>query len=419
MLQSKLGWIEYDVKAREKTMAVLALFQESEGREELGIGVIRDSFADILFPGTSTIQTRLRYMLFVPWIYQSVERQNVKAPKFELKVVEREKELIEALSSTEDHGVFGRTSGQKLKRLPSSVYWSGMQVWGIRGTTYSQGEYHRRIKEIYQGQELDSEGGWYTWHPTLPDGPEGFPEGVRMALTRPEAEFIRDRILENCKGSFLAYLVANQITPPEQCKYPWELAQGVKENRDLYQLLTHARFFSQVIYGAALLYNLMLAEEKKATNLLNTYLQDFEQWFASLMDVAEKDEISEWLAHLSTQGSKNKHSDNMWIVLEAKGYRINPQTKFFVEKWINYIIAALAVGNPTAAELYGNKEARALIRAREENLKGKVRSRFLNRRALEQWQGGAGLTRLNYRWANVRILLQDLNNGLAAGGGDA
>ena len=41
-------------------------FQEKESRDELGLGSVRDSFADQLFPGTSTIQTRLRYTLFVP-----------------------------------------------------------------------------------------------------------------------------------------------------------------------------------------------------------------------------------------------------------------------------------------------------------------------------------------------------------------
>lgn len=34
----------------------------------LGFAPIRDAFADYFFPGTSTIQTRARYFLFVPWI---------------------------------------------------------------------------------------------------------------------------------------------------------------------------------------------------------------------------------------------------------------------------------------------------------------------------------------------------------------
>jgi len=50
----------------------LALFKERGTRDELGLGAVRDNLAEALFPGTSTIQTRLRYMLIVPRIYQRI-----------------------------------------------------------------------------------------------------------------------------------------------------------------------------------------------------------------------------------------------------------------------------------------------------------------------------------------------------------
>jgi hypothetical protein len=49
------------------------------GRGELGIGSIRDGFADILFPGTSTIQTRVRYFLFIPWMYDALEKNRISS----------------------------------------------------------------------------------------------------------------------------------------------------------------------------------------------------------------------------------------------------------------------------------------------------------------------------------------------------
>ena len=48
--------------------------QRTDTRDELGIGSVRDAFADMLFPGTSTIMTRARYFLLVPWTYQRLER---------------------------------------------------------------------------------------------------------------------------------------------------------------------------------------------------------------------------------------------------------------------------------------------------------------------------------------------------------
>ena len=42
----------------------------SEGTlDELGFGIIRDAFADLFFPATSTIMTRARYFILVPSIY--------------------------------------------------------------------------------------------------------------------------------------------------------------------------------------------------------------------------------------------------------------------------------------------------------------------------------------------------------------
>ena len=64
---SALTRIDHDPATRERTLRILSLFQKRDSREELGLVAIRDSFADRLFPGTSTIQTRLRYMFFVPW----------------------------------------------------------------------------------------------------------------------------------------------------------------------------------------------------------------------------------------------------------------------------------------------------------------------------------------------------------------
>jgi hypothetical protein len=44
---------------------MVALFSQHESRDELEIGQIRDFFSDLLFPGTSVIQTRARYYLLV------------------------------------------------------------------------------------------------------------------------------------------------------------------------------------------------------------------------------------------------------------------------------------------------------------------------------------------------------------------
>lgn len=103
-MPSTLSWIDRDSKARDRTLRILSLFQEKESRDELGLGSVRDSLADQLFPGTSTIQTRLRYMLFVPWIYHSLEEKKIPAESFAAQADKLERDLVRPLMDSDDQG---------------------------------------------------------------------------------------------------------------------------------------------------------------------------------------------------------------------------------------------------------------------------------------------------------------------------
>lgn len=43
---------------------------EQDTRDEIGFLLIHQGFADRFFPGTSVLHTRVRYALFVPWLYR-------------------------------------------------------------------------------------------------------------------------------------------------------------------------------------------------------------------------------------------------------------------------------------------------------------------------------------------------------------
>lgn len=65
-MASTIGWLDQSEEQQRKMREVIALFAEPGTVDELGIGVVRDAFSDLLFPGLSTVQTRIRYFLFVP-----------------------------------------------------------------------------------------------------------------------------------------------------------------------------------------------------------------------------------------------------------------------------------------------------------------------------------------------------------------
>lgn len=66
-LPSSLVWIYTSADEQRCVHVLIALYTQSESRDQLGIGQIHNEFADGLFPGTSTIQTRARYFLRIPW----------------------------------------------------------------------------------------------------------------------------------------------------------------------------------------------------------------------------------------------------------------------------------------------------------------------------------------------------------------
>ena len=403
-MASTLSWIDHDSKARERTLRILSLFQEKESRDELGLGSVRDSFADQLFPGTSTIQTRLRYMLFVPWVYHSLEEKRLPAESFAIQADLLERNLVQPLMDSDDlAGVFGKTAGKSLKRLPSSVYWAGLGVWGIRLTSFSQDEYHRRIDEAYRrrhtmkalekeakarGDDVDQEPRMATlsWHPRLPVPPEEFPSKVDFALSREEAEFVRDRIKVARPNSMLSFLVLR--CEPADTYAPWAHPDYASFSDQHKELLTHARLFSEVMHGASLSYNVQLARLRNHNDLVAEHQASFDQWTASF----PLEEVRAWSV------------SRLWELTIDHGHSVTPQTRSFVQQWIDHT-------RKSPKDLLSNVEALNLIKSREMKLKGS-RSRFRNQRALEQWGGYSGVGRLVYRWPNVKVLLNDLYQGM-------
>ena len=121
-MSSHFGWVDFAEDHRRRMLDVIRLFQEQETRDELGVGTIRDAFSEYFFPGTSTIQTRARYMLFIPWIYRRLEEQRIFGIEMERRARNDEIRLVYALLKSEDtEGIIGSESRERLQRLPSMV----------------------------------------------------------------------------------------------------------------------------------------------------------------------------------------------------------------------------------------------------------------------------------------------------------
>lgn len=398
MASSSIAWLDFSDDDRRRMLEVISLFKERDTRDELGLGTIRDAFADLLFPGTSTLQTRARYFLFTPWHYQPYEARRVPSNKVAERLRGDEIRIIHALKNSGEKGIVGEVSGASLHRFPSSIYWNGLRRWGILRFPGSQEQYHRFLDLFYEqrrGLQITDdrepvEGSVPdNWDPGLPDTPADFPSQADFRLTQEEATYLRERLLISCPGSLLAHLV-DRCSPVEGVDFPWLHPQAADFPRRQ-DWLAHARSFSEAMHGAALLYNLMLAELREDAELVEEYRDWLDNWRAML--AARQATLAGW------------DRSAFWALVTKTGHIPGP-TRSFVNAWLDLLFSSSAM-----PEISDHKAARHLVREREVRLK-RGRSRFESPRNLEMWSGAAGTGQLSYRWPVASRIANDIIRGL-------
>ncbi|NLY90735.1 MAG: hypothetical protein GX081_03910 [Firmicutes bacterium] len=234
------------------------------------------------------------------------------------------------------------------------------------------------------------------WDPGLPKPPRDFNKRAELKLRREEAEYLIDRIQHRHRQSLLAYLLTyGQKAEIKEASYFWDLS--VVQSESLPEVLEteirHARNFSETIYGAALLYNLLLARAKGDEEYIADYEEQLEEWSAWVQN--RWHELQEWYVKIA----------QFWDTRALFVANIPDHTKKFVEFWYRIIF------NGGINSLVDNKEAEILIKEREFRLK-RSRARLENRRALEMWGGASGVYRVDYRWRVARTIITDILTGL-------
>lgn len=138
MIPMQIGFIDFSKEERNKILATLKLLGTQTALDELGIGVIRDAYADILFPGISTIQTRAKYFVLIPYLFNRASKQNLSSGREVLNWINNfEDKLVETLlrnSKSEETGIIGKNALRQkraVKMKPSSIYWNGLRTFEI------------------------------------------------------------------------------------------------------------------------------------------------------------------------------------------------------------------------------------------------------------------------------------------------
>lgn len=403
-MNSTFTWLDHSERDRRRMLDVIDRFRESEARDELGFGVVQDTFSNMLFPGTSTIQTRARYFLFVPWIYRYLEDKRVDSGNIWRRARDMEVRLISTLLVSEDkERVIGSRSRANLQRMPSNIYWQGLREWGICQFPGSQDQYHRSLDAHYDvrprsrartddGEPLEDRIS-QNWHAGLPSPSADFLYESSFRLTYPEASYLRERIQISNPGSLLAVLVGLDGATG-WVEFPWEHPDYSEFPEHIGRQLRHARAFSEAVYGATLLYNFMLSEARGIEEDVQERSEALQDWAAL---IGESDALDGW------------NRRDFWELILSEGANISVQTHSFVDSWLDI---ALAPGG--ASGVASDTKALVLIKDRELARK-RAQARLSNPRALELWNGASGLYRLSYRWPSAHLILSDIADGLERG----
>lgn len=402
-MPSVIAWLDTSSDEQRRVREIIQLFAQSESRDELGIGQIRDAFSDSLFPGTSVIQTRARYYLFVPWTYQQGADKRKRGAALTAWTNDQERRLILTLRDKQHLGVgqglIGRVAGAGLKILPSSIYWSGLTRYGILLADVAPDQLG--ILAASHSEDELVERAPRAWSPTLPPPPAGFPDEVEngLDLLPDEADWLRERILSATAGTLLAHLLTQTESPDPTSDLPWLDPTCASAQGEPAVILRHASLFSTAIHGAALVYNLLIAERYEDAGL--TSISDPVQAYETRL--AEWAEDCREMRVLFTTWDRA----DLWSRVLGVNPRVSSSTRLFVDRWLDGVVSGTALDDPSSLAL------RSLVSARERQLKG-PQSRLVNDRLLRTWSGGSGSARLNFRWNNVRRIVTDIQEGVSA-----
>lgn len=399
---SQLGWVDFSPKHREKLMTLLDLLKDSGVVDELGIGVIRDSIADELFPGISTIQTRAKYFIIIPSIIQDYllltpsEKRKILLRKY---LEEQENEIMWTLAEKYNHqeglGVIGITKRRKetLARRASSIYWNGIRTFKLIDTNLSLSEFldserthkDQLIKALSDDnysddKDVDIDERYKISIPYEID----WKQDLDLPLSYDEADYLKHTIIDNAKDSLIAYLLQNEklldvfLKSSDFLSFCKQAHSTLPDKLQKKVILSHD--FSVLSHNIHLIYNGFLQKlHFKNDNFLNDWLGDVRDLKSDMINFEGFD--LELLFEISIR------ADDARTFIEDYWREINKKNREFDK-----------IRNTIVSRELANKGNRA-------KLHDKYQPDFKNGDKI-------GLDYLDYRFGNVKTILNDINIGL-------
>lgn len=424
----QVGWVDLSAQDRSRTLAVLSSLSQPGAVDELGIGIVRDAIADVLFPGTSTLLTKARYFFLVPYLLRYMEkghdadRRDPRSLAGDFRNLERQcaEGLLGCCASTE--GIIGRVAlggGRWVTRGPGELYWAPLRNLGFMrsGAPSTYGGLFRYLSETrykekrttYErdagqndGLSDDLQAFGSMWHipretyAAWKDDWQNWKDRASIDLKTDEAVFLRKQIVSTHPESLYSLLMTNEALRSIAIATFDGSAEGAGDSSfhtflhngaldciantapHIARACALAEGFSEMVYGCRIAYNMQLC------GLDQRGSGEWEEFAPRASEVASRVDMPGIASEFGLEG--------------RAGFA--PMSAF-----IGRAIECMQRG-----DLKGLKRE---VRKRETSIKGARRKIGRNDQGDYAWRGGR---RLSYRFANAVSLIREISE---AGGCDA
>jgi len=398
----QIGFLTLNTQERAQITKVLQAIREQQAIDELGIGRLRDAFSNRLFPGMSTLQHHAKYFVVLPAMYYHLIKGSYsRAAEVSSKIIAEEINITDRFKRwAEENGVQywknGITGSEVLEQAkmdaakyvkydPTYIYWNGMVTYEMVNihsnlTQHILGCSRRRIQheEDDDPMALSGERPAFSICDEKYDFSSNTP--LPLSLTEKEAKYILEHITRAraSKDSLLAYLLT-QNTPI--CEEYLALGDLWKDSltKDLLEVYLLSTYFSRFVRLLKKRFKLHFSELEQEEENRIRYRDDFDK------------DLEEY-----------SHDINAEYIEAVLAYFAKDVTE---KTLIRFCKNAAKV-----VDSHNFKELDLMLEHREQEVKGKKRSKMLNHSKYSGYNfSGEGLT---YRWELVYDMIKEIREGL-------
>lgn len=305
----QIGFVNFSQEELARKNKVLQMVRDQTAIDELGFGRIRDAFANMMFPGMSTLQRRAKYFAVMPSLYyqatkkkyNSVRDVRAQIVKWEIRLTDM---LVKGAGNDElkKTGITGRSMLEAAKNDPAKfvkydptyIYMNGLRTYGmIKGDidiyrliferSQQLGQVIPKYRASEEGEMSDSEDlGGLTQFFSVSGEEYDFDAGdmLPLELTKREADYMKNHIINSMKSmdSLLAYILRNNTDVLPEYDSLGNIWQDMPEDfTDFMKQYKMGQRFSHLAYVVQLRFNHIMAmfnEQEEEANKLQARIEE-------------------------------------------------------------------------------------------------------------------------------------------------